>query len=50
MLRERVTADQQAEEIRQTWFSTSDHPTESSQIRPRPARAAFVIRRLKSPR
>jgi hypothetical protein len=33
ILRERVTADQQAAEIRQTWPSTSDHPTESSQIR-----------------
>ena len=27
ILRERFTADQQAAEIRQTWFSTSDHPT-----------------------
>jgi hypothetical protein len=43
MLWERVTADQQAAEIRQTRPSTSDQPTEASQIRPYLVRAHYLV-------
>ena len=43
ILWERFTSDQQAAEIRQTQPSTSDQPTESSPIRPRPARPCLLV-------